>query len=300
VSSDLKIYRVCAFTANPDEGNPAGVVPQADDLDEGQMQAVAKAMGLSETAFVSAAHNPSCHFRLRWFTPTVEVRLCGHATVAALKVLTEQGVIPTNGQPVLIETLSGALHIRVERTDTDQLHWLEVPPPSFQKVDLDPDEVSQRFALDPHDLRVELPQVRDQVDRDLYIPVNAIDVLKRLQPNFSWMRTSTGWGAVCFFTQQTVESQNTWHCRFFAPAMGIDEDPVTGAINGPLGAYQRMYVQPADPDRVEYVGEQGDIIGRPGRVRVRVGAKGKQIFALEIGGQAVIVQQMSLSSVCGV
>lgn len=296
-SSHGLIYRVHAFTANPREGNPAGVVPRADHLDDRQMQSIAKAMGLSETAFVLSSPQPQCRFRLRWFTPTIEVPLCGHATMAALSVLTDLGVLSADGQSHLVETLSGALKIRIERTEQGQFHWLEVPVPRFRQLSPDLQALSELFALKPKELEIKLPAVRDEVGQGLYIPVGHLEVLRGLHPDFDRMRISKQWGSVCFFTQETVERANTWHCRFFAPAYGIDEDPVTGAINGPLGAYHRLYAQHDDPEEVEYIGEQGDLIGCRGRVRVRVGAKSGEVHYLEIGGQAVIVEKMPLSSV---
>jgi len=299
-SVNPQIYRVHAFTANPREGNPAGVVPQAAQLDDHQMQAVATFMGLSETAFVFPSRQPRCLFQLRWFTPTIEVRLCGHATVATLKVLVALNLFPAEGRSAHIETLTGILQVRVEKTREGQFHWLEIPPPDFQEVTLDTDQLRKIFNLRTRDLHLGLPAVRDKSDGDLYIPVCGIEVLKRLEPNFDRMRTSKRWGATCFFTPETFELQNRWHCRYFAPAYGVDEDPVTGAINGPLGAYHRIYAQLDEPDEIEYVGEQGDLIGHQGRVRVRVRAKGKIINSLEIGGEAVIVSKMPLSSVMGV
>lgn len=299
-SVDPQIYRVHAFTANPREGNPAGVVPQAAQLDDQQMQAVATFMGLSETAFVLPPRQHRCLFRLRWFTPTTEVKLCGHATVATLKVLVALDSFPADGRSMLIETLAGILQVRVEKRHVGQFHWLEIPPPHFQKVTPDTGQLSKLFGIKPWDLHLNLPAVRDESDGDLYIPICGIEVLKRLKPNFDRMRTSKRWGATCFFTPETIELQNTWHCRYFAPAYGVDEDPVTGAINGPLGGYYRLYAQLDEPDEIEYVGEQGDLIGHRGRVWVRVWAKGKVIRSLEIGGEAVIVNRMPLSSVLGV
>lgn len=297
-SRDL-VYRVHAFTADPQEGNPAGVVPRADHLDGRQMQSIAKAMGLSETAFILPSSRPQCRLRLRWFTPITEVPLCGHATMAALSVLTDIGILSADGRSHLVETLSGALKIRIEKTRQGQVHWLEVPVPRFRQTSLDLQTLYQLFALKPEDLKVKLPAVRDEVGQGLYVPVDHLEVLRGLNPEFARMRSSKQWGRVCFFTQETVEPANTWHCRFFAPAFGIDEDPVTGAINGPLGAYHRLYARPDDPEEVEYVGEQGDFIGCRGRVRVRAEAKSGEIRYLEIGGQAIIVEKIPLSSMLG-
>ncbi len=296
MAEDPDIYRVNAFTLNPEEGNPAGVVPQASHLDAHQMQLIATSMGLSETAFVLPTLQPRCRFRLRWFTPTTEVRLCGHATVAALAVLTELGILTADGHCHLIETLSGNLRIRVDPGEYGRHHWLQIPPPHFREIIVAPEELRRLFAIEPQDLDGRLPAVRDEDGP--YIPVRSLEILRRLRPDFARMRASDTWKGACFFTEETVEPQNTWHCRFFAPGFGIDEDPVTGAINGPLGGYHRLYLRSQqESQQVEYVGEQGDFIGHRGRVRVRVRGLGDEIHHLEIGGQAVIVDHMPVSAI---
>jgi trans-2,3-dihydro-3-hydroxyanthranilate isomerase len=90
-NSALAIYWVDAFTDRPFQGNPAVVVPQADGLTDFQMQQIAREVNCSETAFVLTAATPEADFRLRWFTPTQEVDLCGHATIAAFHALAQEG-----------------------------------------------------------------------------------------------------------------------------------------------------------------------------------------------------------------
>jgi len=295
MAEERYIHTVKAFTSDPARGNAAAVVAEANGLSDGQMQAIARVMGFSETAFVLPTDLAGVEFRLRWFTPTVEVSLCGHATVATLKVLADLGRLPTDGSPRTIETLSGVLRIAVEKDVSRQIHRLQVPVPKFHDLDIPAEKAKSLLGLYQSDRMPVWPTMA--TDDDPYIPVISIGTLRKLRPDFVRMKNDPDFATVCFVTGQTLEVGNTWHCRFFGPGMGIDEDPVTGAINGPLGAYYYQYIDMAKPRRAEYVGEQGDIMGCPGRVYVTVEGDGAQATGIEIGGEAVIVSKESLGQV---
>jgi len=289
------IYTVKAFTSDPDEGSAAAVVPDAAGLTDEQMLAVARAMGFSETAFMLPTELAGVEFRLRWFTPTIEVSLCGHATVATLKVLAQEGRLPTDGSHRTIETLSGTLRVAVEKDENRQIHRLQLPVPEFREMEIPEDKAKVLLGLYPSDRLTVWPAV---THGDVpFVPLISIGNLKKLRPDFRRMKDDPVFSCVCFFTSETLKLGNTWHCRFFAPGYGINEDPVTGAINGPLGAYWYQYVDPFKPPRAEYVGEQGDIIGCPGRVFVTVEGDGARPTNVEIGGEAVITAKESLNDV---
>jgi trans-2,3-dihydro-3-hydroxyanthranilate isomerase len=292
MAGDRDIYTVKAFTDDPAGGNAAAVVPDATGLSEAQMQAIARVMGFSGTGFVLPSDDSMVEFRLRWFTPTVEVPLCGHATVATLKVLAELGRLPLDGSPRKIETLSGVLRITVEKDRQRQLHRLQVPRPEFRPFRLPEEKAKALYGVYQSDRMSIWPIVATEYDP--YIPVISIGTLSKLRPDLARMKSEPGWGTACFFTGETLELGHTWHCRFFAPALGINEDPVTGAINGPLGAYFYQFVDTAKPPRAEYVGEQGDLINCPGRVYVVVTGDGAVPTDVEIGGEAVILKNEPL------
>jgi len=289
------IYTVKAFTNQPEGGNAAAVVPDASGLTDEQMQAIAKKMDFSETAFVLPPTVTGAEFRLRWFTPTVEVPLCGHATVATLKVLAEEGRIPVDDSALKIDTLSGALRVSVIKDEDRQLHRLQIPVPTFKKITIAEDKAKTLFGLYQSDMMFVWPLVTSA--EGPFVPVMSVGTLRKLRPDFERMKHDPDYGAICFFTGETLEVGNTWHCRFFAPGMGINEDPVTGAVNGPLGAYYYQFCDTVKPPRVEYIGEQGDIIGQSGRVYVTVTGDGEKATDIEIGGEAVIVGKQSLDDV---
>ena len=305
----MKTYRVKqvdAFTSVPFRGNFAGVVPAADGLTDAQMQLIAREMNVSETAFVLAPTQKNADIQIRWFTPTSEVDLCGHATVAAFHGLAEDGLagMKTEGQHLFrVQTKSGVLNVRVEKNFYNIVVEMELPVPRFRKKKSVPASIAKALGLKARDQSPDLPVVADS---DLFIPLKTIASLKSLSPAFGALRDasgSTGYRGICLFTKETVDKTSSFHSRFFAPAFGIDEDPVTGSANGPLGVYMHQFVPGSEASlharelsdgRVEYVGEQGDFMGRQGRVKVRVTPGPKGVERVAIAGEAFTVLESTL------
>jgi trans-2,3-dihydro-3-hydroxyanthranilate isomerase len=300
----MKTYRiktVDAFTRTPFAGNPAGVVLDARGLTDSQMQLIAREMNYSETAFVLPATERDANLRIRWFTPKSEVPLCGHATIASFHALAEEGLegMSTNGQHYFrLQTKRGILPIRVEKNFYDTSVEFELPLPKFKIKKNISLTMLHALGLSKKEIKKDLPVV---TDLDFYIPVNSIAVLEKIKPDFpslaqelNKMKTD----GVCLFSLETKEKNSSVHSRFFAPNYGIDEDPVTGSANGPLGCYLKKYVISAgysvahrelSDGRLEFIGEQGDEIKRIGRVRIRVQCMKKDIESVSICGEAVTI-----------
>ncbi len=300
----MALYRlkhVDAFTSTPFKGNPAGVLVDARGLREDVMQMIASEMNLSETAFILPPSRKDADIRIRWFTPTEEVPLCGHATIAGFHALAEEGLagMSSNGQHYFrLETRSGILRVKVEKNFKGISVEFDLPIPKFRKLKVPPADVLKALGIQRRDLIPGMPIVKDLY---LYIPVQRLSMLRKIRPQFddlgSLLRRKKLMG-VCVFSLQTVDAASAVHSRFFAPSFGINEDPVTGSANGPLGVYlelfgsrqgRRIPVRDLPDGRREYVGEQGDIIGRPGRVRVRVERKNGGVERVSITGEAVTV-----------
>ncbi|MCX7984443.1 MAG: PhzF family phenazine biosynthesis protein [Bacteroidetes bacterium] len=303
----LRFKHVDAFTTTPFCGNYAGVILNADELSEKEMQFLAREMNLPETAFVLRPTLPHADFRIRWFTPTTEVPLCGHATVAAFHALAEDGEagMHTNGQHYFqLQTKSGILPVKVEKNFCRISIELDLPHPKFSVVKNIPSGFMKALDLSVRDREIALPIVKANY---LYFPVARLQVLQKLHPKFDELAKllrRIKVSGLCIFSLETVEKTSSVHSRFFAPHIGIPEDPVTGSANGPLGAYLFKYgilrdnsiVYRTLPDgRLEFIGEQGDELGRPGRVRVRVAAKGHTLQRLSIVGEAITVVSGTLS-----
>jgi trans-2,3-dihydro-3-hydroxyanthranilate isomerase len=305
----MKTYRikiVDAFTKKPFAGNPAGVVLDANGLTDEHMQLLARELNLSETAFILPATEPDANLRIRWFTPVGEVPLCGHATIASFHALAEEGMegMRTNGQHYFrLQTKSGILAVRVEKNFYDTTIEFELPTPKFKTNKGLPASVLHALGIAGREVKKDLPVVTDSY---LYIPVNRLTSIEKLKPDFKSLAcelTKMHLQGVCVFSLETREKGSSVHSRFFAPNYGIDEDPVTGSANGPLGFYLQKYVLPAGypvacremPDGgMEFIGEQGDYLKRPGRVKMRLRIKRKKVEDISIAGEAVTILDSTL------
>jgi PhzF family phenazine biosynthesis protein len=294
----LLAKHVDAFTTTPLTGNPAGVVMDAHGLNDGQMQAIAREMAHPETAFVLPPSSHAADLRIRWFSPAVEIPLCGHATVGAFHALAEsglQGMAAVGSYAFRLETLSGILPVRVEKGVDGTEVSFGLPVPEFTRAGQYKLDVMRVLNVPLEEFDSHFPIV---IAGDLFVPVKRLHTLFGMKPNMSALEqflSNRKMRGLCVFTQETVERSSAFHSRFFAPHLGINEDPVTGSANGPLAAYlfERGALD-ASEERLEVVGEQGDAIGRPGRVRVRLTVHGAQVMTVEIGGRAVTIMEGTL------
>lgn len=308
----MQTYRmkhVDAFTREPWRGNPAGVVLDARGLSDQRMQDIAREMNLSETAFVLPPSQQGADLRVRWFTPTHEVDLCGHATIASFHALSEEGKYGMEREGkyrFTVETRSGLLGIVVDKTSAGDSVQFELPIPSFEELKEVPLSLLASLGLDASDLMSTIPIVSDVY---AYVPVVSREKLFSLRPAYRELANacrSLSVGGVCVFTLDTIDKGSAVHSRFFAPALGVDEDPVTGSANGPLGVYLSTYLKRSGTSvakeelsdgRIEYIGEQGDVFSRPGRVAIRVALEGEEVRRVWIAGHAVTVMDATLRSI---
>ena len=279
---------VDAFATEPLSGNAAGVVPDGD-LDKSQMRAVARELAVSETAFVLPSEDADR--RLRFFTPTREVGLCGHATVAAHAHLHEEGVLDAGTHTV--ETSVGVLDVEIEEDGTV---WMTQESPTVETVDLDYDRAGEALGINPAALRdvgADLPAAVASTGLPyLVVPVNFLERLGGAAPDFAAVEALADEydaAGVYAFTFDALAADSTLHGRMFAPGLGVPEDPVTGTASGACGAYLRAVdaFEGDLPDEMTF--EQGHFVDRPGRVRVRVGDE------VRVGGRAVTALDGSLA-----
>ena len=295
----LTVKHIDAFTAKPFAGNPAAVVLSGDGLTEKQMQDVAREMNLSETAFVLSPSTKNADVRIRWFTPSNEVALCGHATIASFHALAEEhslGMQKNGSYPFRLETASGILDILVVKEKGKATVKFSLPMPHFNKNQHLKTDLKASLGMDEAGFDKRLPCV---VSVNAYIPVRRLSDLYDLRPDFQLMKKMLARKKIlglCVFSTETIDRASTFHSRFFAPNDGIDEDPVTGSANGPLGVYmvEQGLVGKSD-GAIEMIGEQGDIIGRAGRVKVEVRVEGGKPKSVAIVGSAVTVLEGALT-----
>lgn len=283
------VYQIDAFTKQPFNGNSAAVI-FADDLTNEEMQAIAKEMNLSETAFISSSNKAD--FKLKWFTPAIEVELCGHATIASLHYLAERKIIKSKSS-VTFETLSGIINCRVD----EDTYFMKLPEPEFQEFNSDYDEILKVLSINKSEIDNQFPFIL-QNNGNLFIYVKSLLAIKNLKPNFKELvklsEDNKGFTEVTVFSLETVEEENDAHLRFFAPFYGIDEDPVTGSANGPLLLVLRKLglIDPDDTEDKTFTFEQGDFLGRIGRVNVSFSPNKNELM---ISGNAVTVLKGELT-----
>lgn len=259
------VYQVDAFTSEPFAGNPAAVVIADGDFKSSWMQSVAAEMNLSETAFVR--HISGSRFQIRWFTPGTEVDLCGHATVASAHVLWESGTVDRE-KDLCFESRSGDLPVRSVGDDIE-LNFPLTPPQTTDP----PDELEQCFLVAEQPARFQYCG-RSRFDYLLELPCE--DDVRNLVVDFRRLKTVQSRGVTV-----TAKADGTTNCdfvsRFFAPASGVDEDPVTGSAHCCLADYWSRKLQRSD--LVAYqVSERGGVI--------RIEVKGERVL---LRGNAVTV-----------
>ena len=257
----LRYFLVDMFTNQPFGGNQLAVFPNASDLAPETMQALAKELNLSESAFVFPAQDAAHDYWVRFFTPAVELPMAGHPTVGTAFVLAHERMIQLAGPETTITFEEGVGVVPVTlQVRKGQLHLIQMrkPLPTFGPVFADREAVAQMLSLDPAVLDATLPlEVVSCGVPFLFIPIKSLEAMRAIRFRLDvWERVLRDFAAphVFAFTQEVALPDLTVHSRMFAPAMGIAEDPATGAASGPLGCYlvRHGLVQPAA------IGDQSD------------------------------------------
>lgn len=257
------LHVVDAFTASPFSGNPAAVCVLEGPAEETWMQLVAREMNLSETAFL---HPIEGGYALRWFTPKVEVELCGHATLASAHTLWETGLLRPD-QEARFHTLSGWLTCR--RADG----WIEMDfPAKVAEPCAAPTGLSEALGTELHRT--------SRSAMDYLVEVANERTLRALKPNFSLLAALPVRGIIVTCRSDTAEFD--FVSRFFAPAAGVNEDPVTGSAHCTLGPYWQAQVGRAELTAYQ-ASERGGL--------VKVSVRGDRVL---LGGQALLISKAEL------
>lgn len=289
-----KIYQVDSFTRNKFHGNPAGVVPDADGLTEEQMQRIARELNNSETAFIFSSTSPEYDVEVRFFTPTTEVPLCGHATIAAHYVRAIEGEA-VSGR-VMQMTKAGILPVNIVRENNDYSIIMTQGTPEVS-TPLEPfivEKIAGALGIVVNDIRDDCPvSIASAGHSKIMVGIKSNSQLHTLNPNMdelSAISAEVGGNGYYIFTLNPDEDVLV-HGRMFAPAIGISEDPVTGNANGPLGIYLVHYGicrSLESENELSFSILQGEAIKRDGGMRVHVKTENKKPVLVQIVGQAVV------------
>lgn len=274
-----------AFTKNTKGGNPAGVVLDTKDLTIKDMQAIAKKLNFSETAFVLPSINSD--YEIRYFTPNEEVSVCGHATIATFSLLAQMKEI--NSRTYTIKTKAGMLNVKI---DENKMIYLQQNLPDFFTT-LPCKEITDSLNLDEEQLIPDMPiQIVSTGLHDIIIPVRKLSDLLKTIPDMkkiaeiSKKHNVTGYHV---FTLETLHNY-TAHCRNFAPLFDIPEESATGTSNAALACY--LIKQNKEfKKHSTFTFEQGYVMNKPSEIVVNISTNFNNITDVHVGGFASNFQQ---------
>lgn len=280
----VEVYVVSAFSKGNQGGNKAGVVLDCRSLTPADMAAIAKDLGYSETAFLIKSN--VADFKIRYFTPTEEVPLCGHATIATFSLLHSLGKLDKDAYT--IETIAGTLNIRIEK---DGMIFMEQNHPTYFET-LKPEIFAECFENRFIDTALPIQIVSTGL-KDVMLPVISKDHLERLNPQFINManlcRKLDVVGIHAFAL--TNNADTTAICRNFAPLYGIDEESATGTSNCALACYLFKHYK----QQSQYVFEQGFNLGSASRLIVNIAQHDSTIDTVSVGGYGYLECKKMLS-----
>ena len=289
-----RLYQVDSFTRERFHGNPAGVVPNADGLTDDQMQRIAREMNNSETAFIFPSEDPGADVEVRFFTPSTEVPLCGHATIAAHYVRAIEGNA-VSGR-IMQKTKAGILPVDIVRDGDDFSIVMTQGKPEVSEPFAEPlvKRIAEALGIDRRDMRDDCPvAVASAGHSKIMVGIISEALLHSLKPNMDQLAdisAEAGCNGYYVFTLDP-EADILVHGRMFAPAIGIQEDPVTGNANGPLGIYLVHFGicrQLEKENELNFTIRQGEAIRRDGGMLVHVKIRDHQPVQVQITGQAVV------------
>jgi len=288
----LRYHLVDVFTDRAFGGNPLAVFPHARGVSPIVMQALAKEFNLSETTFVLPPQDAQNTYRVRIFTPAVEMPMAGHPTIGTTFILAREHLIDWAGPETTIQLEEGVgtIPVTLRRQDNGAVFiQMSQPLPAFGAQLTDKQAMAEMLSLEVDALDPHLPlQVVSCGVPFLFVPLRAIaamrklrfrqDVSERVLRNFETAN-------VFVFTREVETAGATVHSRMFAPALGVAEDPATGAASGPLGCYLVRHDLVAHAKKVEIISEQGLEMGRPSLIYIEIEQDDGRITAVRVGGQ---------------
>jgi PhzF family phenazine biosynthesis protein len=294
-----RLYQIDAFTKEKFTGNPAGVITNADGLNELQMQKIARELNNSETAFIFSSDSESYDAHVRFFTPTREVPICGHATIAAHYARAIENNLNTG--VVYHKTGAGILPVEIFKDENDYKITMVQGRIEFEALlsDNKKEQLLTALGITSQDLLNNHPvQIVSTGHSKVLIGIKDIEILHGLKPNYEMLVKLSDIIKCNGYYVYTFNPDDEFliHGRMFAPAIGINEDPVTGNANGPLGAYlvHHNLVKHINSE-FKFKAKQGEAIGRTGIIEVNVKIENQNPVEVAISGEAVIVFNSEIS-----
>ncbi len=291
INPNTEFVVVNAFAERPFGGNPAAVFTNASGIDSDTMQAIARQMNLVETVFVLPG-NDDFDFQFRYFTPSAEIPVAGHPSIAAWLGLSYKRVIDV-GQRVSYRqgNLAGTQEIEFDCTEPERpVVKMKQPQPRFLDSEIDVEQVADVFALGVDDIRTEFPiRAIDTGLGHIIVPLRSIDSLFRVKRQIEPLRQlcqSAGVREAQLFCFDAQDKSLDLHTRNLCPREGI-EDPACGVGNGALAAYISRYCWPSKPE-IDLKIEQGIVAEMPSVIHTRT-IKKADVLDVYIGGHGAVM-----------
>lgn len=294
-----RFYTCDVFTDRIFTGNPLAVLPDAQGLETRQMQAIAREFNLCETSFVFPAETSEGTCRVRIFTPSTELPFAGHPTIGTAYTLAWTGKVKLESEltQVVLEEGVGLVPVTI-RAQHGEPYFAQLSAarmPEFGPAPPPSDELAAVLSLEPSDILTgeDCPQAVSCGAPILFIPVRDLGAIRRARLRHNaWEKSLSSYWApqVYVFTYETERPDVDIHARFFAPALGVEEDPATGAAATALAGY----LGARDAKRagtLRWVVEQGIELGRPSRIEVEADMESGTFTAIRVGGGAVLVSK---------
>lgn len=293
------LYQIDSFTKEKFTGNPAGVITNADGLNDEEMQKIARELNNSETAFIFSSDSSEYDAHIRFFTPRNEVPICGHATIAAHYARAIENNLDTSR--VFHKTGAGILPVDVIKENNDYKIVMTQGKIEFGNIidRINKEKLLKALNIKESDLIENYKiQIVSTGHSKVIIGIKRIETLHLLEPDYdelSKLSKIINCNGYYVFTMDSDNADILVHGRMFAPAIGINEDPVTGNANGPLGAYFVHYnFVKHNNSSLKFKAKQGEAINRSGIIEVEVKIEDNEPTEIKISGDAVVIFKSEL------
>jgi PhzF family phenazine biosynthesis protein len=283
----LPFKTVDVFTSVPFMGNPVAVVLEAGALSTGQMQQIARWTNLSETTFVLPPTAPGADYHVRIFTPKSELPFAGHPTIGTAHAVLEAGIVQAKDGVLVQQCGTGLVKLTIDGA------WISFELPAASLTALDAGEVEELESILGADLEVNtLPYLVDVGARWVIAQLTSARAVLACEPDLQRMKAVDTKGrhtGVVIFGPHDPGSEAGIEVRAFAPAHGVNEDPVCGSGTGAVAAYLR-HTRQLDGFGCDLIASQGEMVGRAGVLRLSISDE-----LIRVGGQAITCIDGSLS-----
>ena len=298
----LPFHTLDVFTDKPFAGNPLAVVHEADGLDGARMQMIAREFNLSETVFVLKPSNPIASAKVRIFTPTQELPFAGHPTVGTAVLLAELRMgagadVANQDAIVILEQTIGVVRVGV-RLRPGQAAFAEFDAPKLpEPTGAAPDVqlLAAALGLSPSEIGFanHKPMQYSAGVAVTFVPVSSLAAMARAEVHAAHWGAATGGPhpqGMFLYCRETRHSSNAFHARFFAPAMGMHEDPATGSAAAAFAGVVHQFDTLPDGHHKRVI-EQGFEMGRPSQIALSLDITRSRLTTVRIGGAAVRVSE---------